>query len=402
MLLILGSGLESSALEVFSVNVKDFGKFDLKYEIKGGSLKEISLDDFNTIIVTIQSSRNGFLTITLPRDLIDSKFYGDDPFVIIIDGKEEDYDETRTSSDRTLTIPFRMGTQEIFILGTCSIKDPCPADIEFPKPESSETIEMRINDIISTQLVQESPDGFAKVLIFSNADWTGYITDSGLDTYSFDGSDDQIYQFGCFSNPEQRGTYTISFHKTIHPRDSFFSFLDDSYRQDRAHDGYLEMLVIQNGEILDRGRTTASYGSLILRGVCQPHPASLSIIGGGCLIATAIFGSELAPQVQQLREIRDNTLLQTESGSAFMTGFNQFYYSFSPTIADWERANPVFKETVKLAIAPLLTSLSILNYVNIDSEAEMLGYGLSLILLNVGMYFVAPIIAIVKLKKFVK
>ncbi len=40
---------------------------------------------------------------------------------------------------------------------------------------------------------------------------------------------------------------------------------------------------------------------------------------GGCLIATAAFGSEMAPQVQFLREIRDNTVLQTESGSAFMT-----------------------------------------------------------------------------------
>ena len=45
---------------------------------------------------------------------------------------------------------------------------------------------------------------------------------------------------------------------------------------------------------------------------------------GGCLIATAAFGSEMAPQVQFLREIRDNTVLQTESGSAFMTGFSQF------------------------------------------------------------------------------
>ena len=51
--------------------------------------------------------------------------------------------------------------------------------------------------------------------------------------------------------------------------------------------------------------------------------------GGGCLIATAAFGSEMAPQVQFLRELRDDTVLQTESGSAFMTGFNQFYYSFS-------------------------------------------------------------------------
>jgi len=82
-----------------------------------------------------------------------------------------------------------------------------------------------------------------------------------------------------------------------------------------------------------------------------------------------------------------------------MESFNQFYYSFSPTIADYERQNPVFKEIVKLGITPLLTSLSILNYVDMDSEFEVLGYGISLILLNVGMYFVAPAVAIIHLKK---
>ena len=58
--------------------------------------------------------------------------------------------------------------------------------------------------------------------------------------------------------------------------------------------------------------------------------------GGGCLIATAAYGSELAPQVQQLRELSDNQLLQTESGTAFMTHFNDIYYSFSPTLQTWK------------------------------------------------------------------
>jgi len=57
--------------------------------------------------------------------------------------------------------------------------------------------------------------------------------------------------------------------------------------------------------------------------------------GGGCLIATAAYGSELAPQVQMLREIRDNQLMNTESGSAFMTSFNELYYTFSPTLQTW-------------------------------------------------------------------
>ena len=82
-----------------------------------------------------------------------------------------------------------------------------------------------------------------------------------------------------------------------------------------------------------------------------------------------------------------------------MIGFNQIYYSFSPTIADWERESPVFKEAVKLTITPLLTSLSILNLVDIDSEEQVLGYGIGIILLNVGMYFVAPTIAIMMLKR---
>ena len=121
--------------------------------------------------------------------------------------------------------------------------------------------------------------------------------------------------------------------------------------------------------------------------------------GGGCLIATATFGSELAPQVQQLREIRDDTILSTKSGTAFMSGFNQIYYLFSPLIADLERENPIFKEAVKLSIIPMLSTLSILNFVEINSEAEMLSFGIGIILMNIGMYFVAPAIIIHKIRK---
>jgi peptidyl-prolyl cis-trans isomerase B (cyclophilin B) len=121
--------------------------------------------------------------------------------------------------------------------------------------------------------------------------------------------------------------------------------------------------------------------------------------GGGCLIATATFGTEFAPQVQQLREIRDNTILSTKSGIAFMSGFNQFYYSFSPTIADLERESPIFKEIIKLSITPMLSTLSILNFVEINSEAEMLSYGIGIVLMNVGMYFAAPAIIIYKIRK---
>jgi len=116
--------------------------------------------------------------------------------------------------------------------------------------------------------------------------------------------------------------------------------------------------------------------------------------GGGCLIATAAYGSELAPQVQMLREIRDNQLMNTESGSAFMSTFNELYYTFSPTIADMERESPVFKEIVKAGLTPMLSTLAIME--NAESESEVLGLGLSVIALNLGMYIGLPAFGIIK------
>ena len=121
--------------------------------------------------------------------------------------------------------------------------------------------------------------------------------------------------------------------------------------------------------------------------------------GGGCLIATAAFGSELSTQVQMLREVRDTQIMNTQVGAMFLSGFNQFYYSFSPTIADMERQSPAFKEFVKITITPLLTTLSLLNHVDINSEGEMIGWGIGILSLNVGFYFGIPFFVAIKLKR---
>lgn len=121
--------------------------------------------------------------------------------------------------------------------------------------------------------------------------------------------------------------------------------------------------------------------------------------GGGCLIATATFGTELAQQVQMLREIRDNKVINTQVGTIFISEFNQFYYLFSPSIADMERQSPLFKELVKISITPLIVSLSLLNNVEINSEIEMLEAGIGIISLNLGMYFVMPIVAGILIKR---
>ena len=112
--------------------------------------------------------------------------------------------------------------------------------------------------------------------------------------------------------------------------------------QKLTQDGYLEIFVIQNQKIISQGSTEANFGEVYLTDNCVSNSNSAPIpVGGGCLIATATYGSEMAPQVQQLRELRDNQLLQTESGTAFMGTFNDIYYSFSPIIADYERENPL-------------------------------------------------------------
>ena len=160
-------------------------------------------------------------------------------------------------------------------------------------------------------------------------------------------------------------------------------------------------------ESMAESRPACGTGTIEENGICVVDTSKTEKVvtkeksskGGGCLIATATYGSEMASEVQQLRELRDNTLLQTESGTAFMGMFNDIYYSFSPVIADYERENPIFKEIVKVAITPLINSLSILNYVDMDSESEVLGYGISLILLNLGMYLGVPAVVIVGIRK---
>lgn len=81
--------------------------------------------------------------------------------------------------------------------------------------------------------------------------------------------------------------------------------------------------------------------------------------GGGCLIATAAFGSELAPQVQALRTFRNQYVLATRGGLAFINTFNAWYYAWSPTVAEAERNSPVLKAVVKWSIYPLLAELEV-------------------------------------------
>lgn len=115
----------------------------------------------------------------------------------------------------------------------------------------------------------------------------------------------------------------------------------------------------------------------------EPAPAA-PVEGGGCLVATAAYGSELAPQVQRLRELRDTAVLGTESGRQFMNIFNTVYYAFSPAVSDAQRQHPALNSIVRAAITPMMISLSLLEYA--DSEAGIIMYGGAIISLNAAIY----------------
>jgi hypothetical protein len=119
--------------------------------------------------------------------------------------------------------------------------------------------------------------------------------------------------------------------------------------------------------------------------------------GGGCLIATAVYGTEMAPQVQLLREIRDDKLLQTESGRSFMDSFNVIYYSVSPLISDYQRENDSFNGMVQLLITPMISTLSIMQYA--ESELQIVSLGIGVIALNGLIYIGMPAAAVLFTRK---
>lgn len=86
---------------------------------------------------------------------------------------------------------------------------------------------------------------------------------------------------------------------------------------------------------------------------------SAQVAPSRCLIATAAFGSEIAPQVQALREFRDGFVMKTFAGENFMNAFNVFYYSWSPYVAQAEYGNEALRAIIRTSIYPLLWILNL-------------------------------------------
>jgi len=243
------------------------------------------------------------------------------------------------------------------------------------------------------------------LIIFSNTNdgphtfVSGSVTDDVIGTEfnsgflepgaSFEWTPENVGEFTYFDmlNPWMQGTIIVQEGgDKAHPEK------ETQTEEKVVEETITEEVVDEPVKVEEVMKNLAAVEQVVDEPVAAPQESSEE--GGGCLIATAAYGSELAPQVQMLREIRDNQLMNTESGSAFMTTFNEAYYSFSPYIADMERESPVFKEIVKAGLTPMISTLSIME--SAETESEVLGLGLSVIALNLGMYIGLPAFGIVK------
>jgi len=260
--------------------------------------------------------------------------------------------------------------------------------IEEPKEEPREPKELGI-----ASFVDQSKDPQSYVDRYNNEPSYKKWFDDNYSEY------DSIYQavglkeskgIAPFVDPNQEPQYYVDRYDN---EPKYKEWFDSNFPE---YDSIFEAVGLEEPVVVPPKIGVCGEGTKLIDGICtvvaQPN-------GGGCLIATAAYGSEMAPQVQLLREIRDNKVMSTETGASFMTGFNQIYYSFSPVIADYERENPLFKEAVKISLTPMLYSLSLLSVVDVDSEQGMLGYGIAIIMLNIGMYFIAPAMVLYGIKK---
>jgi len=94
--------------------------YPVNYSLTGGTVKDMSLDtNATSLVISLQMANDGNLTITLPRTVIDAKAgANDDQFFVLVDGADTNFQESKTNTDRTLSIPVIAGTEKVEIIGT--------------------------------------------------------------------------------------------------------------------------------------------------------------------------------------------------------------------------------------------------------------------------------------------
>lgn len=104
-----------------TTNAIEFEGHSLSYELTGAQILDIFPDtDAKSLIILIKTFNDGELTITLPKEIIDSH---EDGFFVLVDGEEVNHEERDDIDYWTFTIPFYMNSEEIEIIGTFVIPE---------------------------------------------------------------------------------------------------------------------------------------------------------------------------------------------------------------------------------------------------------------------------------------
>ena len=92
----------------------------VRYDITGATINDISISPQDTsLIISLKSTGDGNLTMTLPRSLIDAKEgANDDQFFVLVDGADTDFAENKTPTDRTITVSIPQDTSQVEVIGT--------------------------------------------------------------------------------------------------------------------------------------------------------------------------------------------------------------------------------------------------------------------------------------------
>jgi hypothetical protein len=120
---------------------------------------------------------------------------------------------------------------------------------------------------------------------------------------------------------------------------------------------------------------------------------------GRCVVATAAYGSELAPEVVYMRNVRDNMVGSNDAGRQLVSGWNTFYYSWSPPIARFIDTYGTAKPIFRVLLLPLVGTVHLtaiiygtISLVN-TSLASIVAF-LIAALSSISIYVVCPLITI--------
>lgn len=84
---------------------------------------------------------------------------------------------------------------------------------------------------------------------------------------------------------------------------------------------------------------------------------------GPCIIATAAYGSPMAPEVVHMRMVRDTMIGGTPAGRILRDGFNLWYYSWSPPIAIWISTSDTLRAVFRVLLIPIVVIVNVTEFI---------------------------------------